>query len=260
MKFKFKVVFALLLGTALIYSACKKSGTSPSNETVTPKAMASQVALNLATTLNGGSFGGFDASSGLNAPQKLVINRYKGRKISDLGDVLCGSSFDTTFAATPINDNGVSGSVSGSLSYKFTCTGGNLSGFTTVDNLVIAETTAQLTGTFKIAENLTVTSLNPTNENSNFTIKGTLGYSGAYTMLTGSKGSGSSTFNYTLTSLVYNSDGDLVSGAASFDTKGTGVQGTWSYQGTITFLGNGKATVTINGTGYNVDLTTGTVS
>jgi hypothetical protein len=34
----------------------------------------------------------------------------------------------------------------------------------------------------------------------------------------------------------------------------------WNYTGTVTFLGNGKANVVINGTTYNVDLQTGVVS
>ena len=261
MKLKFRLILALLVTIAIGYTACKKATNTPTTAaTITPKAMASEVALNLVSTLNGGAFGGFNASNGLQAPSKLVINRYKGRRISDLGDVLCGSSFDTTFAATPFTGGGVSGSVSGSLKYVFSCTNGVLSGFNTIDNLNVTETTSQVTGSFKIDENLTLVSTNPSANDSGFKLSGTMNYSGTFSLLTGAKQSGTSSFDYTFTSLVYDADGNILSGSATFNTKGTGSTGTWAYQGSITFLGNGKATITINGTGYNVDLTTGLVS
>ena len=261
MKLKFKVMLALFVSVALFYTACKKSTNSPTASTVAPKTVVSQVALNLATTLNG-AFGGFDASSGLQAPQKLVQNHFKGRKIDDIGDdELCGLVVDTTFKAVTVTEGTNTATVSGSESFSLGCTNGVFSTITTVDNLNISETTAQLTGTFKIAENLTLASLNPQDENSNFSLNGTLGYSGSFSYLTGSKQSGTSTFDYTLKSVIFDSGtGQIDSGSATFNTQGTGSTGTWNYTGTITFLGSGKATITINGTGYNVDLTTGTVS
>lgn len=74
--------------------------------------------------------------------------------------------------------------------------------------------------------------------------------------------SGTKSFNYVLTHLVLDpdNDGDITGGSASFITKGTGSNGSRSYTGTITFLGNHKATVTINGKTYNVDLRTGATS
>jgi len=54
--------------------------------------------------------------------------------------------------------------------------------------------------------------------------------------------------------------GDVVSGTASFTTTGSGVNGSWNYQGTITFLGNQTAKIVINGATYTVDLQTGVVS
>jgi hypothetical protein len=52
----------------------------------------------------------------------------------------------------------------------------------------------------------------------------------------------------------------LISGSADFNTTGTGSTGVWNYKGTVTFLGNGKANIVINGTTYNVDLNSGAVS
>lgn len=261
MKLKFKLTLALLASVALIYTACKKSGSSPSSQTVTPKAVASQVALNLATTLNG-AFGGFDASAGLQAPEKFVQNRFKGRRMDDLSsDDLCGLVIDTTFNSAVVTEGDNSAKVSGSLKYSLGCTNGIFSSVTSVVNLTIAETTAQLTGTFKITENVTLATINPADDNSNYTLKGSLGYSGDFSYLAGSKESGTAAFTYNPISLVYDSaTGEIASGTATFSTTATGSAGAWNCQGTIVFLGNGKATITISGTAYNVDLTTGTVS
>ena len=136
-----------------------------------------------------------------------------------------------------------------------------VSGFSTADNLTIALTSPSLNLSYKVAENLTLASLNYTDPNANLTLNGSLNSSGSYQYNTGSKRSGTEVFDYTLTSVIFSPTlGDVVSGSATFNTSGTGPKGVWNYQGTITFKGNHLAVVVINGNTYNVNLITGAVS
>ncbi len=258
MKLKSKIVPALLLGVVLFYTACKKSGSSTSNPTLTPKEVTSQIALNLSQSLSGG-LGAFDISGGLDAPSTFAV-RTKGKVINDLSDPSCGLVLDTAVNFTD-TENGSTVTFKGTINFAFACTNGVVSGFSTNDNLDIALTNAQISFAYKVNENLTFLSSNPLIDTAPITIKGSLSSSGAYQLLTGSKASGTEVFNYTLTSLILDpNSGEIASGSASFTTSGTGPQGVWNYTGTITFLGNNQAKVTINGTVYTVDLQSGAVS
>jgi hypothetical protein len=60
--------------------------------------------------------------------------------------------------------------------------------------------------------------------------------------------------------VIIDQQGTIVSGSATFATKGTNASGSWNYSGTVVFLGNGMAKITINGIVYNVNIQTGVVS
>ena len=257
MKLKLKISFALLLGIAFIYSACKKSGSNP-NPTLTPKQVTSQVALNITQSLFGG-LGAFDVSGGLSAPTTFALHT-KGKVLNAVGNPDCGLIIDTTLAFTD-TVSGTIASVSGNIKFGITCTNNIISGYTNTDNVTIAFSNAQISFSYKVIENLTLLSQNPLDDNADLSLHGSLNSTGSYQLKTGTKGSGSEVFNYTLTSLVIDPNaGDVVSGSASFNTQGSGPQGVWNFSGTITFFGNHQAKVLINGTTYNVDLQTGLVS
>jgi hypothetical protein len=67
---------------------------------------------------------------------------------------------------------------------------------------------------------------------------------------------------YTLKGLVIDltKNGDITSGTVAFEAKGTNNKIPWYYTGSIQFLGNHKASFTINTLTYNVDLLTGKAS
>ncbi|MGZ3811039.1 MAG: hypothetical protein ACXVJN_04900 [Mucilaginibacter sp.] len=272
MKLISKLFLILLAGMALTFSACKKSGSS---KTVSPKAVSSQIALNLAQTLYGG-LGGFNASGGLTPPtlnsitrkqlaakrQQLVLKLSNGRQLNSFGDnIACGMSADTTLTYSATLDDGSTASISGSIGYTFLCTNNVASGFNIRANLNISEANSTLSGTYKLAENLTLQSQDPSNENSSYTMGGTLSMSDNVAYKTGSKAVTAASFSYDFTTpLLIDSSGNIDAGVATFATRGTDTSGTWNYSGTVTFLGNNKVTITINGTAYTVDLTTGAVS
>jgi len=266
MKFKLILIPLLLISVTLTYTACKKSSSNPASQTLSTKVVSSQVALNLAQTLYGG-FGAFSINDGLNVPATLGVSRQKlavklnhGRQVNDLNsDITCGMSMDTVLNYSTTLPDGSSASVSGPIKFTFLCANGIPSGFNVFDNLVITESIAQLSGTFNLAENLTLQSLNPLDDNSNLSFGGTLSMSDNIQYKTGSKQTTSELYSYTFTSLVINTSGDITGGSATFSTKGINTTGAWNYSGTIVFLGNYKAKITINGAVYTVDLQTGQV-
>jgi hypothetical protein len=266
MKLKIKVLFVLLAGTAFIYAGCKKlSDGSP--DAVSAKAVSSQVALNIVQTLYSG-FGVYSLSDGINGPSGLGLSREKltlrlnhGRKINDIsGDVTCGLSIDTTLNESYIGDDGSQFSITGPFRISFTCANGVPSGINIFEDLNISQSTTQLAATYKLAENLTLQAVNPQSDASNISLGGTLGFSNNITLKTGSKSSSAESFNYKYNAIIIDQNGNIISGSATFSTKGTGASGAWNYSGTVEFKGNNKVKITINGTVYNVDLQTGVVS
>jgi len=260
MKLK-RIALVVLACAALGYTSCKKSSSS---QTVDSKTVSSQIALNLTQTLYSG-FGGFNLTSGLSAPGQFGLDRNalklkltKGRMgINDLtSDITCGLHVDTTFSATITADGGQA-TVAGTIGFTFNCTNDVFSGFTVTDNLKVTEATAQANGTFNIAENLTLAQVTPGDDNSNISLNGTANFA------ENAKVSGKSavvSFDYTFNNVIIDQFGTIASGSATFNTTGSGAQGTWNYSGTITFLGNGSAKIIINGASYTVNLQTGTVS
>lgn len=258
MKNKLILIMVVLSGFAFTFSGCKKSSSNPSGPALTPKQVSSQIALNIQQTLYDG-FGAFSLTDGLNAPGSLGLIP-KGRlQLNAPGNPLCGTIADTTLNYSS-SENGVTASVKGTLTFAFTCAGNTLSGFTITDDLTVAESTSDFSVNFKLAEDLTLTAQDPTSDTSNIILGGTLSLGGDYTYKTGSKGKGTQNFAYTFHAVTISNNGNILSGSADFTTSGTGSTGVWNYTGTVTFLGNGKANIVINGTTYNVDLQTGVVS
>ena len=250
-------ILALCLGLACIYSACKKTASTTADPALTPSDVASQVAVTIDQSLFGSL--GVDLSGGLSSASTFEY-RTNGKVLQSLTNPDCSLVVDTTlsFSGTA---NGGSATIGGTYKFSFACVNNVVSGFTTSDNLTIKITSSSLDLNYKVAENLKLASVNPSDANANLSLNGSLTSNAAYTINTGNKGSGTEVFNYTLTSAIFSPTlADVVSGSASFNTSGTGPKGVWSYQGTITFLGNHVATVVINSKTYTVNLLTGVVS
>ncbi|MDB4920038.1 hypothetical protein [Mucilaginibacter sp.] len=261
MNFKIRLSLIMLAGVAVIYTACKKSSDDTSGPAITPTEISSQIALDLSQNLFG-EYTGINFGGGLDAPSGFAVKqRTNSRLLHSLSNPFCGLVVDTTLNETVTVGADSSISVAGHIKFGFICSGDNLTGFTTNDDLTIKVSTPELSLSSRIQENLTLQSLEPNNDNSNYSLTGTLNSTGTYLFKTGTKKTGTRSFNYVLTSLVLDSNSDdIVSGSASFITKGTGPKGSWSYSGTITFLAGHKATVTISGKVYKVNLQTGVVS
>jgi len=82
---------------------------------------------------------------------------------------------------------------------------------------------------------------------------------GTFTSKVGDKTSSTSTVDVTLSNILINkSNKTITSGTATVTVSGSNTKnGSFNFTGSITFNGNGKATVTLNGTVYIVNLVTG---
>jgi hypothetical protein len=268
MKRKLILIILLLAGVSLTYTACKKSSSKP---TIPAKTISSQIALNLAQTLYGG-LGGFDISDGLSATasinrkqlmakrQQMILKLNGGKQINDIGDdISCGLTADTTLNYS-VSEDGVSETIAGTLGFTFLCTNNVFSGFNIHDNLTITASNSTLSGTYKLNESLTAQSQDPTNENSSYTLGGTFSMSDNLSYVN-PKSTTTEAYSYNFTTpLLIDSSGNIDSGACTFTTSGSNASGTWNYSGTVVFLANYNVKITINGTSYNVNLQTGTVS
>ncbi len=259
MKIKFLLPIVMLAGMAIVYSACKKSDSSPAGPALTESQVTTQVVLDLNSALFG-EYGGVNFGEGMQGPSSFGAKHLNGPKLHDLSNPFCGLVIDTAINASVTAGKDSTLQVSGHIKFSFSCSNDNLTGFSTNDDLSIAISTPELTATSKLQETLTLAISDINDANSPSTLKGTLNSTTSYKYKTGNK-SGTRAFNYIINNIVLGSgdDDDILSGTISFSTKGTGSKGSWNFTGTITFLGNHQAKVSIHGKTYNVDIRTGVV-
>jgi len=159
MKLIYKALPALLAGILLIYSGCKKTQDKPSSQSVDLQTLSSQIALNLAHSLNG-SFGGVSVKDGLNGPSNVGASSTGSRlKVND-AVVGCGFLIDTGINYNTNIGDTIKSHVKGSIIYHYTCTAGAAIGYTVTDTLVTTGTAPGYTFYYDITQDYVVTGLN----------------------------------------------------------------------------------------------------
>lgn len=170
----------------------------------------------------------------------------------------CGYTNQLTFSANSLPSALITYSYDYSYSYILTC-GDNvpqsLAVTTTYEGQFDAPRLAsQHTG----SSNLTITALDESA--TSYIINGDYDRSGSFQSKIRNKNSSTSTVDFSIDDLtVDKTNQKILSGSASVTITGsvTG-KGSFTYTATVIFEGDGTAKVTINGTVYIVDLTTGT--
>jgi hypothetical protein len=257
MKTSFKLGIVLLAGIMIIYSTCKKSDDQ-SGKTLSPKVVSSQVASNLAQTLYGG-FGGFSINDGLNPPAEMGK---PGRSVSSFNNhkPACGIKYDTTLSYN-LNLDTAHTSISGILKFTTICTQYMPTGITVYDSLLFTVNSDRMITNYNLKQNITMSSVNPPNPYSKLTLNGALGIQGKILYKTGSKKRGTTLFSYKFSDISIDpmSGGDIISGSATFQTKGDTQGGNWDSLGTILFLGGRLVQITIDGKTYTLNTQTGKI-
>ena len=255
MKLIYKTLPALLATIFLIYSGCKKTQDKPSTQPVNLEALSSQIALNLAQSLNG-SFGGASIKDGLNGPSNMGAS---GSRLTVNTVVGCGFLIDTGINYNTNIGDTIKSNTKGSIIYRYTCSNGAAIGYTVTDTLVTTGTAPGYTFNYNITQDYVVTGLNPGSPV--VSLSGSLKTVVDFTY-PNPKNNQHTDNAFVLTNLQIDpSDSyDVASGSATFVTRGHNSAGSWEFVGNIVFLGNHKAKVIFNGKSFNVDLINGTVT
>lgn len=266
MKHNYKIIVLLLAGIAAIYTSCHKLEQNNSTKsTVSKKDASIQVAQSLAGIFNPEN-GGFDFKNGLSIPTDFTMNKKGKIKVQAVNSTpQCGAKLDTTVALNMDLSDTSKIDFWVKVNYELLCTNGIPSGLTARDSAVVSIVTGDTKAWVKVGENLTLRSLNPGVPHAQYSFDGPINYYAKveYSKPTTADPNIEGTFNYTFKSIIVDPTKDpdfIVSGSATFATKGTIGKNVWNYKGTIQFLGGHKAKITIDGTVYTADLLTGEVN
>jgi hypothetical protein len=266
MKITFKGIVAVVIITVFFYTACKKAHNTPVvRKIATEQQVAGVIASDIAASL-AAKFGGVSLKDGIKPPSVLALKN--NRKVVNSISPLCGFTVDTSVTYNSIS-GGSSFTVSGKFVFTFTCSLASPfpDGYIVSTNFTSRGTTPYYSFIDTIAQHYVVQSLVP--QDTLVSLDGTLisfdsfKYNkSAFVDTTFVPNPVFQNQNYVLTGLKVDVPAslDVISGTATFITNGNNSFGSWLYTGTILFLGNHKALITINGIPYNANLLTGTVT
>jgi len=242
---KFIRVPALVL--LLAVGACTK--TNNVAPVTTASVTTDDAATLMANSMSSGSGGMVGASADVTLNAQVTFNANPG----------CGGTKTYSFSRQNPQGSSVTYSYAFNYSYTLNCVNN------TPDNV---SSTATSTGSFdgpnlsstdSGTSTFTVAGLAP--GATAYTLSGEYKRTGSFTQKTGNMNQGSSNIDITLSSLsIPKAGGTIASGSATFTLSGSSNKGAFSFNGTITFIGNNQANIVINGTAYMVNLLTGSTT
>jgi hypothetical protein len=260
-----------MLFVLCIYTSCKKTQVGSNTQAVNAEALSKQIALNLYKTISG-QYGGTNIANGIKAPASLT-KPGKGLRINDFNPY-CGYTIDTTYN-TNVIVNDTTETTAGHFKFVYGCSTGSIDSYTVADSVTNTYTGALFANSFNVSQNYFVQALN-----SNYSLVSMVGYitSSSYTSTISSTThlvTNSNTLNtqYGLNNVqvdVSTGIANITTGTANFyaqtlsiDPNNTaGVAG--GYSGTITFLGNFLATLSLNINNgistYSINMLTGVIT
>jgi hypothetical protein len=252
-----KIIFAAVItaGLAFALTSCHKDLGSTS-DTVT-EADAAQVTTDAVTPSTGGLVSQLNSSVSLFSSATVTggtVNSVDNHLTTYSSTIPCGTEKDSTIAYA--SANGGIPSFSYSLTWKYTlaCTVPssltlNFTGAGTYNGVT-------LSSSFNSTGDFVLTGLGSTA--AQYTFNSSYSRTGTTTSIVGNK----NTFNHSLTitssNIVYSkTTQEIVSGTATVSIQVTSTSGnSWTYSGTLTFLGNKTAKLVLNsGTVYNISWT-----
>jgi len=225
----------------LAVGACSKN-----NDNASASISTDDAATIMANSVSSGSGGLVSASADVTVNAQLTFNANPG----------CGGTKTYSFARQNPQGSSVTYSYSFNYTYTLNCVNN------TPDNVSSTATSngsydgPSLSSTDSGTSTFNVAGLAPSS--TAYTLSGEYKRAGSFTQKTGNMRKGSSNVDIILTSLsIPKTGGTIASGSATFTLSGTSNNGTFNFNGTITFVGNNQANLTLNGTAYVVNLLTG---
>jgi len=268
MKPNFTRSLILLSAVVLFYTACKKNTVKPTQTTAAKTdyaSISSQLAVTFYKSITG-QYGGANIGKGVTSPFSAKV----GGTAASVTSPLCGFVVDTSYSYSVHSSKHPSPfdttyTYSGSFRLAYTCSGGAVNGYVVDDSLGYNEQTyIAFNNSSNVGQHYTVKTLDQTGK-----LLSMNGSINTYVNLIGAFNESGAFFRaaYKLAGLTVNygsGTADVTTGVATFHMVYTVYSLVIQsppptiYDGTIEFLGNHKARLTINpGHVYIVDLTTG---
>ena len=265
MKFKVTHMIAVALAGIVIYSSCQKSSVTKTPVAPDYNSIASQVALNLNSSLTG-QYGGTNINNGVAAPASLTTNK-SDKSLFALP--LCGSKIDTNYSSYTTSGDTIKW-LSGQLNFTFTCTNTAVDGYNVYDTLRTEVHNSTFVNEYTNAQNYAFKTIDANSSSLNGYIR-TLISSTIYPTTTAAQIYHAMSCYYQLSGLVItktNGVSDVTAGTATFTSKtsdidaSTGASGVMgNYTGSMTWIGNHEADLTIDpGHKYLINFTTKTIT
>jgi len=226
----------------LAVGACSKNSDNSANASIS----TDDAATIMANSVSSGSGGMVSASADVTVNAQVTFNANPG----------CGGT--KTYSFSRQNPQGASVTYSYAFNYTYTLNCVN----NVPDNV---SSSATSTGSFD-GPSLSSTDSGTSTFNvaglaasaNAYTLNGEYKRAGSFKQKTGNMNQGSSNVDITVSSLsIPKTGGTIASGSATFTLSGTGNNGAFNFSGTIIFVGNNQANLTINGTAYVVNLLSG---
>jgi hypothetical protein len=253
--FKLSLVILLMLGAF----SCKKDNSASTSGSVTTDQVADIAAGSLAENSEGLASVTDDIAvnaQGLSSTSNVTVNSTGSLATSSVHQA-CGTTLTDSVTRSLTID-----SVTIDYFFKYSHTL-NCNTSSQPDNLVNVLTYhgdfngPRLSSTNSGSAQVTIAGLTTTA--TNFVLNGEYKRDGSFQSKVGNKASGNSHVDIVGTNITLSKPGrKILSGSATIAVSGTGPKGvTFSYTGTIVFNGDDTAILTINGTGYTINLLTG---
>jgi hypothetical protein len=260
----------ILVAVIFGYTSCKKAATTPTASTtaIDYKVLSGQIAATLYQSITG-QHGGTDVSKGITAPSNIAVSGYKTLAVNSFNP-LCGFTIDSTYNYTngkiPVNDT--LKSFFGNFHFVYLCDANQVDGYNVHDSLRTALQYRLFNfDTIKVAQNYYVKALDQTYK--------LVSMDGSISTLAKQRNIEALILR-SVSSIYYLSGlrvdfasgtADIIAGIATFHTQTihseifSYINEVVDYYGTIEYLGNHMAKLTINpGHVYMVNLTTGAVT
>ncbi|WP_318309235.1 hypothetical protein [Flagellimonas crocea] len=218
------------------FSCSNEDDDSNAEEAITQEEAAQLVASSLEE----------DSGGSIETMVKLTIEV----QVTIEAEYTCGFTYEDGISYQ-YDQNGIDASYTGDWAYQIHCNDQNLPDSATYSyEKTATASTPRISATGSSSMSGSLDGLEA--DGSTYTLTGT--YQGDYSQqLIVSKKNVESELNMQLNSLVIDKETDsITSGSGSFTLTGTSNNASFSYSGTIEFMGNGSATVTIEGQTYIV--------
>ncbi|MCR8558468.1 hypothetical protein KXD93_12500 [Mucilaginibacter sp. BJC16-A38] len=265
MKLNFTRILLLATIVIALYASCKKSETQLAPKTATDyDTVSKHIAINLMRGL-AGEYGGTNINNGIKSQSNVTVGHDANHPVKNV--LLCGFTIDTTYNST-VKVKDTSKTFLGRYKFVYTCTTVRPDGYTVHDSLVTLATSPQTKNNFTVTQDYSVKALDTTyklistNGSIQFVTNNMLyrnGFSEGYNYY-------SNTYKLNALKIDFSSGAaDIIGGVTEFESSssylhpGDTVAAEVTISGTIQFLGNHKAKLTIKqqNKSFMVDLTTG---